>query len=427
MKTKTTKFLRTFLTLALAVVLCLGTALPALAAPTPVGGGTEGNHAKITLKKTLKLASNLTVPNATFQYTLAPVDIDGDTTQTTVMPAISIPNILFGTGDTAASTANGVASYSKESAQFPANSVIFPRAGVYTYTLAETNGTYSVAAGETMTYDTVIYAIKLYVKNGTSACYVDTVEAWITSGGVPVTKIDPTPGSSEMEFVNNYSKTTTGNNPTASDILNKLFLSKGVTGEYADQSKYFTFTVKVTAPSSAPTVADGYRAYVINTEDLTVVTSSANYSGTIKTDLTYGDYIEFTSGNSKTINLKHNQKLVFIDLPIGTSYEMVENAASDFKGSVLLYQGSSSASGYMAPSSNTAVSTNSANGGNEARVAEDPSNGASFTNAYTAIVPTPTGIIIDNLPFILLLAVTVGALVLGMVVKTRRRRGYTSR
>ncbi len=423
MKRKTTKFLRPFLALALAIVLCLGTALPALATPTPVTGGTEGNHAKIALKKTLNLASNLTVPTATFQYTLTPVDIDGDPAQTIVMPAISIPDISFNSLDTAASTAAGVASYSKESTAFPANSVIFPRAGVYTYSLAETTDTYSVTAGETMTYDNATYFIKLYVKNGTSGCYVATVEGWTTSGGVSVTKTDPTPGSSDMAFVSNYSKTTAGEDPTALDILNKLFLTKGVTGEYADKSKFFTFTVKVTAPASAPVVT--YKAYVINDEDHTVVTSSANYSGSINSDLTYGEYIEFTSGNSNTINLKHKQKLIFIDLPVGTFYEMQEAAIPDYKGKVELYQGSTTPSSFQATDANIAVSTNSANSGNEAKVGEDPDNGARFTNEHTATI-TPTGIIIDNLPFILLLAVAVGALILGIVVKTRKRRGYTS-
>lgn len=422
MKTKTTKFLRPFLAIALTIALCLGTTLPALAAP--VTGGTEGNHAKITLKKTLNLASNLAVPAAMFQYTLTPVDIDGEATQTAVMPAISIPDISFSSNDTATSTTAGVASYSKESAAFPANSVTFPRAGIYTYTLAE-NSTYSVATGETLDNVNATYVIKLYVKNGASSCYVDTMEAYTTSGGVTTGKIDPVPGSSDMEFVSNYSKTTSGDDPTVMD--NKLILIKTVTGEYADKSKYFTFTAKVTAPSSAP--AANYKAYVVTVIDngTVVVTSSANYSGSIGNDPTYGDYIEFTSGNSKTINLKHNQALIFIDLPIGTFYEMQEAAAPGYKGSVLLYQGSTTPSNYPAPSDNMAVSTNTANSGNEARVAPNPDNGAHFINEHTATIPTPTGIIIDNLPFILLLAVAVGVLILGIFVKARKRRGYTSR
>lgn len=420
-QTKTTKFLRSFLALAFAAVLCLGTILPALAAP--VTGGEEGNHAKITLKKTLNLADNLIVPTATFKYTLTAVNIDDDPAQTTVMPAISIQDIEFGSGDAVTSTAAGVASYSKESAEFPANSVIFPRAGVYTYSLAETPDTYNASPTETMTYDSTTYVIKLYVKNGMSGCYVDTVEAWTTNDqGQTVTKTNPTPGSSNMAFVNNYSKTTDGGDPTG-PLLNKLFLTKIVDGGYADQSKFFTFTVKVAAPSSAPSTT--YKAYVINNADNTVVTSLANYNGTIKTDI-HGGYIEFTSGSNETINLKHSQNLIFIDLPIGTFYEMQEAATSNYKGKVELFQGSGSSISYTAPAANMAVSTNDATGGSEARVTNSMKNGANYTNEYTAII-APTGIIIDNLPFILLLAVAVGTLVLFIAVKARKRRGYTAR
>ncbi|RFZ79611.1 hypothetical protein DS742_07500 [Lacrimispora amygdalina] len=427
MKQKVVKFLKQVLTMALAIVLCLGTALPALAAPTPVTGGSEGNHAKITLKKTLNLADNLTVPSATFQYTLTPEDIDGDDEQITVMPAISVSDITFSSTDTAASTEDGVASYSKESAAFPANSVTFPRAGVYTYTLAETPNTYIPGATETITYDNATYIVKLYVKNGSNGCYVDTVEAWTTDdAGQPEAKIDPTPGSSDMEFVNNYSKTTGSEDPCES--ISNLRLLKTVAGDYADKSKYFTFTVKVTAPSSAP--AATYKAYVANydpTRDTyTVVTSPDNYSGTIQND-TYGNYIEFTSGINETIKLKHYQTLIFADMPIGTFYEMQEAATPDYKGKVDLNQGGTITS-YTAPGENMAVSTNDANSGNEARIVQTQSwNAAAFENEHAAAPITPTGVIIDNLPFILLLAVAVGALILFVAVKARRRRGYTSR
>lgn len=427
MKQRVAKFLKPVLTMALAIVLCLGTALPALAAPTPVTGGTEGHHAKITLKKTLNLADTLAVPSATFQYTLTPVDIGGDVTQTTIMPTISIPDISFSSSDTAASTVDGVSSYSKESAAFPANAVTFPKAGIYTYTLAETADTYSADATETMTYDTATYVIKLYVKNGSSACYVDAVEAYTTNeSGQPVAKIDPTPGSSDMEFVNNYSKTTGSEDPL--DSISNVRIMKQVGGDYGDKSKYFTFTVRVTAPSSAPAVT--YKAYVANLNgdsgDYTVATSADNYSGPILTDV-YGDYIEFTSGNNETIKLKHLQFLIITNMPIGTFYEAQEAATPDYKGTVGLNRGGSITS-YTAPSENMAVSTNDANNGNEARVVGPSSaNTAVFVNEHTAAPPTPTGVIIDNLPFILLLAVAVGALVLFVVVKARKRRGYASR
>jgi len=410
--------------MALALVLCLGSALAALAA-SYVDGGTESNYAKITLKKTLNLSSNLTEPTAAFRYTLTPVKIDDDDSQPTknTMPAISITDVTFG-GDAVTSTAGGINTYSKESVAFPANTVTFPRAGVYTYTLAEMTNTYSVGTGETMTYDSTTYIIKLFVKNGTSGCYVFGAEAWTVDVGTgnPIAKIDPTPGSSVMEFVSNFSKTTIGEDPTS--VGNKLFLSKGVTGDYADKSLYFSFVVMVTAPTSAPANTT-YKAYVVDDTN-TVVTAAANYSGTVEDDMNYGKYIKFTSGSDETVKLKHNQKLVFTELPIGTFYEMKEMATPDYKGSVQLYQGSSVPSAVTASIPNLALSSNEANGNAEASVFENPQNGVMFTNEHTATI-TPTGIIIDNLPFILLLIVAMAGLALFVVVKARKRRGYASR
>lgn len=411
MKHKTTKFLRPFLALAFALCLGLGTALSALAAP--VVGGTEGSHAKITLTKTLRLSSNLGIPTASFSYSLTPVDIDGDTTQTGAMPAITIADVAFSTGMTPNSTALNVNSYNKASAQFPADTVVFPKAGVYTYHLAETSGTYTAATGETMTYDPVTYLIKLYVKNGTSACYVYGIEAWtVDTNGHAVGKVDVTPTDSELVFVSNFSKVT--------DASNALFLSKEVSSAYADQTKYFSFNVKVTAPASAPTAT--YKAYVLDASNA-VVTAAANYSGSIDND----GSISITSDTDYTIKLKHGQRLQFGELPIGAYYEMTEAATPNYKATVKLYQGSTTPTSFTGSNFNVAVSTNEANNGNAAMVALNAQNGADFINAYNDANITPTGIIINNLPYFLLLTVAVGALVLFVTVKARKRQGYSSR
>ena len=94
-----------------------------------------------------------------------------------------------------------------------------------------------------------------------------------------------------------------------------LTVSKTVSGNRGDQSKEFTFTVKLTGNSSAGTAA-----------------SSINDSYTIsRTDAqgnTTTDTILFTSGVSATFTLRHNESVTIWGLPAGIGYLVTETGAN---------------------------------------------------------------------------------------------------
>ena len=431
MKQKTLNFLRSFLSLALAIVLCLGTALPALAAGDPVIG-SESNPAKVGITKLLTMPDGTTIPTATFTFNVSKVS-KNDETDSTALAAMPSIGVSDGTGSNSVtytamdpnSVNNGVKSVYKETPDILSN-ITWPSAGVYVYEISEQNGSYLTTAEETMTYSPAKYNLSVYVKEKSSGSgyYVYAVSAAITTpdngaqnGG---DKVDPTPGTggkhSDLIFTNSYLKTSGGGDPT--DLANqRVSISKLVVGDYAEKDRYFTYDLTVTQPTAVTGNAATYKAYVLNSSNA-IVTSASHTSTAIQTD-SYGDYFTVTSGTQTSVMLKHGEKLVFTDVHIGATYVANEQGAVGYTPSAIVTVNGGTPEN-LSGSLGSSLSTNSRT------IGDQGANTAAFTNTYRSDV-TPTGIIIDNLPFILLLTVAVGALVLFVVVKARKRRGYTAR
>ena len=105
----------------------------------------------------------------------------------------------------------------------------------------------------------------------------------------------------KASFVNEYTK-----NPGA------LELTKKVAGTGADQTKEFTFTIDLTAPTGT-TFAESYKQQKTGEEE---------------TDLTLTRTDENTKA-SITVSLKHDQTWTIKALPVGTSYSITE---TDYSG-----------------------------------------------------------------------------------------------
>lgn len=434
MKQKTLNFLRSFLSLALAIVLCLGTALPALADLNGDGAavGTESNPAKVGITKLLIMPDGTTIPTATFTFNVSKVSKNDETDSIALaaMPSIGktdgtgTNSVTYATLDSS-SVANGVKSVYQETPDI-LSGIIWPSAGVYVYEISEQIDSYTGTAQETMTYSAAKYRLSVYVKEKTSGSgfYVYGVSVVITTpdngaqnGG---DKVDPTPGTggkhSDLIFTNSYLKTGGGGDPT--DLANqRVSISKLVVGDYAEKDRYFTYDLTVTQPTAVTGNAATYKAYVLNSSNA-IVTSASHTSTAIQTD-SYGDYFTVTSGTQTSVMLKHGEKLVFTDVHIGASYVANEQGAVGYTPSAIVTVNGVTPEN-LSGSLGSSLSTNSRT------IGDQGANTAAFTNTYRSDV-TPTGIIIDNLPFILLLTVAVGTLVLFVVVKARKRRGYTAR
>lgn len=433
MKQKTLNFLRSFLSLALAIVLCLGTALPALADLNGDGAavGTESNPAKVGITKLLTMPAGTTIPTATFTFNVSKVSKNDETDSTALaaMPSIGktdgtgTNSVTYATLDSS-SVSTGVKLVYKETPDI-LSGIIWPSAGVYVYEISEQIDSYTGTAQETMTYSAAKYRLSVYVKETTSGSgfYVYGVSVVITTpdngaqnGG---DKVDPTPGTggkhSDLIFTNSYLKTGGDEDPRipANQIVS---ISKQVTGDYAEKDRYFTYNLKFIRPATVTGNGITYKAYVLDSTNA-VVTSASNTSDTIN-EGGFGKYFDVTVDNPAIVKLKHGQKLVFTDVHIGAYYEAIEQGAAGYTPSVkVTVNGETPVD--LAGSAGTSLSAG-------LRIIGDQgANTAAFTNIYQSV--TPTGIIIDNLPFILLLTVAVGTLVLFVVVKARKRRGYTAR
>ena len=415
--------------LVLAVALCMGMITPAYA---DVVTGNEANPAEAAITKVLQMPTGTAIPATTFTFEFESLTVDGVAGTSTNMPAILDKTISYDGSE--ALFAEGVIDdgTTKTAIKQTLNildGVTWPHAGVYEYSITETD-----ASVTGMTYSPAKYKLIVYVANGTGdSLYVAAVGAELIIEDTPGQiidsegKVDPEPGPggtevigdySQMIFTNTYVKKGDGD-PTvyANQVLN---INKTVAGTYGDKTMYFDYTLTVTKTAFEP-AGTTYKAFVV--ADVsgapTVVTSTDNAaSGSIKTDATWGDYIEVVSGAPITIKLKHGQALAFNDLTVGASYTAVETGKADYIATAVVVEDSGTPDSLDAVTPGTNLSTG-------LRVIGENANSAAFTNTYKLI--TPTGIIIDNLPFIMLALVAVGTLATYVLVKSRKRKALQNR
>jgi len=410
---------RLILVTLLTIILAISGVFSAFGAGDPVYGD-ETNPAQAAITKRLLMPEGTHTPTASFTFVIAKKDYNGDTSTDALalMPAITSKTASF-TQANLGTIASGIKDVRVETTSL-FSGITFPNAGVYTYTITETANTYAIADAtkESMAYSTGSYDVAVYVRDGVSGTYIYAIAATITvkdtDDQTVGDKVDPTPGDpavegdySDMIFTNTYIRSHGGTNPE-DPTHQALSISKVVAGDFANRQLPFTFSVTVTQPALVTGTAT-YKAYVVDQTN-TVVTSAFNGTGML-TD-TMGGYFPFTSGTARTINLKHNQKLVFIDTHVGTTYVASEAAIADYTASVSIVVDGGAPVVVSNPLPNTALSTST-------RILGASMNSAAFTNTYKEV--TPTGLDISNLPFVVLLLVSTGGLV--ALIAGKRRRG----
>jgi hypothetical protein len=196
-----------------------------------------------------------------------------------------------------------------------------------------------------------------------------------------------------------------------------LYVKGVVAGELADASFPFPYSAKLTAPSFI-TPAPTYRAY-LKLADGNFATTGADGADGDKA------YFNVTSGTPKTISLKGGESLLFVGVPVGTAWTVTNTLGSSapftlYKASGTYMDGTGGVSQDLTPSTagGDSVTTNAQRIGESA-------NGVSFTNTRDTI--TPTGILMNNLPYIGLLALAAAGLALFVAVKLRPRREQGAR
>ena len=388
------------------VIAVLASSLLISADPGWTTGGqpAPGEPAKGKLSKTLEVTPGVDVPALTFSYSFAGVSVDSDTTKTP--PTLNSSTAFAATLETATTPGVGASAgfnvVAKDTTDFLA-SVTWPHAGAYVYNVTEVQSVpESLAANRSIAYSQAAYEMTVHVANklpleNPNVLYVKEIEYKIIKNNDGSTtgagdKADPV-------FVNRYNVTT------------DLKISKTVAGTYGDLTRAFDFSLTLNKSISETSATPTYTGKIYNISDPAT---------SIGTDVT----VSFASGDtSKTvtgIKLKHNEYILFTGLPTGTTYSVTENlvdasrpgekdyiAEADVTvngaGTAISYAGTGTAGDSL-----TVPATN---------LGEDD-NIAAFTNTHQA--PSITGVLVDNLPYIMLILLATVSFVAYIAFKRRK-------
>ena len=359
--------------------------------------------AKVSINKVLNIAEGITTPEATFTFTFTPktgTSSNGAPYETidSSNGQITDKNVSYSGTDV---LATGQTNIKKETGDI-FREVNYTHAGEYVYTVAEKqNVGWKVIQKngspiDFMTYDNRNYEMHVIVKNKTTGgTYISSVYFKQVSQSVNG-KVKPSESGTTYKydlFTNIYRKNAgkitdpnepNPNKPNVSKVdpnAKSLVIKKVVSGATADKSKDFTFKLTFTKASTE---------------------TSQSITGKIgETSKT------FVYGQETTITLRHDQSLVFDTIPAGTRYKLVETGSQGYTASAAYKENGAS------KNQAGTVSTNFTQ--DNILIGEKP-NDNTITNSLPDV--TPTGLLIDNLPFILM----IGLGLAGFVVLSKKRK-----
>lgn len=334
---------------------------------TAASGDAINNGGNFTIPKNLTAnETGMTVPSDTVNFTIT---AENDAAKTTglALPTITSANVNNGTGNIAVS----LPTYSK--------------VGEYVYTITESEGN---VAG--VNYSTATYKMHVYVVNS---------DADNTQGSVLQCKV-------------RFDKVTTGENGETTDkkissIENTydagtLTVTKKVTGSMGDRDQAFSFDVTFTALTGK----------ILKSEVTVGGTAEAVTAGT---GCTYADgkitFAENATTATVSFTLTDSDSIVFTNVPNGVSYTVSEAKFGDYTTKVGL--DNAAATSVAVNDDNKIVSS-----GTFSVSAQKSALSVNYINNNGALVDT--GVILDNAPYIALLAiVAIGGVAL-MLNKRRR-------
>lgn len=359
--------------------------------------------AKVAINKVLNIAEGITTPEATFTFTFTPktgTSSNGAPYETISDSngKIAAKNVVYSKSDLLQPNQTSI----KKDTGNIFESVTYTHAGEYVYTVAETQnvGWAQILKNsvpiDSMTYDNRSYEMHVIVKNKTTGgTYISSVYFKQVSPSVNG-KVKPSESGTTYKydlFTNIYRKNAgkitdpnepNPNKPNVSKVdpnAKSLVIKKVVSGATADKSKDFTFKLTFTKASTE---------------------TSQSITGKIgETSKT------FVYGQETTITLRHDQSLVFDTIPAGTRYKLVETGSQGYTASAAYKENGAS------KNQAGTVSTNFTQ--DSILIGEKP-NDNTITNSLPDV--TPTGLLIDNLPFILM----IGLGLAGFVVLSKKRR-----
>ena len=376
--------------------------VPNVLAENEVASSQNEKNVVVKVNKELDIAEGITTPTATFTFKFAPKtgQNSANVPYETVTPTNgTIPNrtVTYGAGDT---LPQGKTAITKATDDIFAG-VTYENAGEYVYTVSEEQTGWTALANniDTLTFDTKTYEMHVFVKNKSqgTGTYISNVYFVDTTAGSTTAATAKKAGNAEPGteggskvykydlFKNKYTKKAgkTGDSPsTINPNADALTITKKVAGGLASKTKNFTFKLTFKAASTDET---------------------GTYTGTKGSEK-----IQFTKDVEKEFTLHDGESLVFPDLPAGTKYTLKEEGASGYTPSSAYKENGTLKNGSTGTQSQAYTVA-------DVLIGEKENN-----NIVTNTLPevTPTGLLIDNLPFIIM----IGLGLFGFILVAKRRR-----
>ena len=376
------KFTKKMLAIVAAAAMTMGLAMPAFASEA---GETPKKVTEAYISKTYNTE---VVKGLTFKFTATQVTT-GAGVNTTAHP-ITIPDIAFATPKKGSNTAVSQIDFGNK----------FTEVGEYVYEVKEEQQSDPVVAEtdhEKLIMSKAEYTMHVYVAEDKGTFKIDNIivnnkkdDKGVESTG-KVDNIGGNANDNTFRFVNTYvQEAGTGKDPTKPGedytTFGSLNVSKKVANLYTKAAQSFNFTASFVFPEGT---------------DATTLKNGVKANGTDITNNLNSGY---------TFTLEDGKNMKFTGLPVGTKITVTEAATPNYKGSaVVTINGTEenvAADGYNKDFS----ISNKKLGQNK--------NAVDVTNTYNN-VPT-TGIIMNTLPYVLMVALCGVALVAFVASKRRK-------
>jgi len=281
----------------------------------------------------------------------------------------------------------------------------YSEAGKYEYTVKETQTADPIVANsdhEKMIMSQAEYTMDVYVTDGATGTEISNIvvnKVKDDAGQTETGKVDiGNTDTNTFIFTNTYvQEAGTGTNPTDPDPTynenGSLKVSKAVVnanGTTTTPDDEFAFTATFAFPKG----------------------TDANTLGGIKAN---GGDVTLAEGGTYTFHLKANKNMKFTGVPVGTTITVKESAAKNYKGSAEITINGTKLTSVAATSYNTEFTV--VNSQNSQKLGQKQ-NTVDVTNTYND-VPV-TGIIMNTLPYVLMIALCGVALIAFVGFKRRR-------
>lgn len=406
---------RLFAAAVLVGTMCLGNVANVNAATTPAEWGpADTPEAAITVE--YKMGNDVVTPENdvrfTFTKTAAPTGMN-----VSDMPAISVGNVKFNAGEDLIkdTTATDIKVLRKQSGNFlesfktAMGTSTTMTTGEYVYTVKSTSTVTKAKTNDVFTGSNAEYKLNIFVAQHTDGkLYIKGLSIINTKNDAGTdtgntTKVDGTPGSttggtasnfSGLKFVNEYVAKAGSVDPTDPDVPDPTkpksyaFKVTNNTESKVTQTGSFDYTMTVTKPSGIATTDNTYVYYV---------------NGTQKTG-TYGTEVTFTLPDTKSMMIKScyaGSKVTVEQKGVANWTATAETTFNGVKDTQKL----------------------SAAVGKNLKVADktlgQKENKVDYKNIYKDIAVT--GIIVNNFPFIIMIAIAVVAFA-GIVAMNSKKR-----